>query len=1547
MDRKMKKILLFIAIFFIGTIPTMAREVNFKELNAAVEEKGATWYYVVGEYVFTSTYGQKDNTKLSIQDFMLGARTIAEADGAIKGDNIYDAMTINYVKKDGSEWKIQNNYLGKTDLKQKLSATDDNKKINIKYIDYEIFKTPTAAKLDLGYGESSNNYQTLIETTYGFTGGNAANSENLKLASNGTNQYTLTGLLKRFDGTLNNVFQGEDLTKYYFSYYVDFENKDLVTDDSTITIKALNQQGSEKTTSTKTFAKKNFDSDTGIAMLFAYKPTSEYQKLEITLDYDGEKEIYAPTTYTIDLSKLRIQEESNLTMNKEIPQADLATFADWKYQNPDTVTYDYSKETNTLTLGGVLAPQEIDNTKAKFPTEEAKGYYVLVNFNSEDFIPGKTTIKMQKGESTKTLKDEIDATGVSVLIALDPDAVTKTITVTVDLDGEGNQYYGKDYTINWEGLTLEKKTEIKVEEGQEFTDDLETIDTNVADKLNIENWDKESIEKVSIKQTGATAEITGVLPKTSEVEGITNKTGYYVPVVITLSENYKENETTVTVSYNNSKMRAIALESNITLYDDTKILIFQPLEEDKTSFDVIVDLDGEKTEYAPYTITFDYSKLTLQKATVMSDTDVQATIPEGTDKDHFENVYGYEFKDELKVTREGNVFKITGDVHEQEISKDVFTGDEVTNFYIPYNINPTGAIKGKTTVTRPIKQGTENPVSTINDDYGLSVLLSIQPDKVANCKEEPNNCQFEFTVDLDGSEEQYTPSKFIIDYSGVNLVKYIKATFENPKSDATVIKLYSGETIAKEKVTTPEYDKYHEFVKWTIGDTDTEFKFGETTITQDTNIKPNWKVLVNEYVNDKVSSIVEIENYNKPTIEGTDITLNITKNNVSKDKLSDILVPIISEVLKTNEIEKVTLKLGEETSVDITSSEDIKNNIENTLLSGKDDLDDLIAKTITISFEKKANTLVEFDKKEDYNLKFTADFRVVKNESDLTNALAASEVKTIYVTEGFTVESEHEINRNITISGTDSKNTITSNGQNSVFKVTSGEVTFDNIKLTGAKVGILANTGTVTLNNIDLSDNTEAGMELNGRVTLKGDKSKITYTNEAYEKPLIRIPKTQKNNHTIEVTGLTKVDTLYDVKKFDKNSGYDAEQDVYIGDELVAKNYDYINHYLDATKSNKWLRLVYIADRTITNKPVVYTVYFDKEKGVGEGNNAEPDKDIKYLTTFDGTLGTYTVDKWSSGGNTYNYGEVNPTKDGSYGIIYKVEYKAGTVEVGDEQSLINAVKADSNNKIVIVKNEITLTKELDIAASDISITGKVSGVDTIKGVLNGKIKVTGNNVRLSLMEINGKEVTDSNTKSVVTIAGTGFNSSQVKYKANSIEGNWDNILCYTHENPTTVLFYNVFDGTNATSLIDFKGKLAKDPGENKHSRLIGNDFKGASETKEFIIIEEFEEGAKLDITQTEADFADAHEYGIRIKKPKTKISATIDLGYDWFNSTDKILKIALETDDSTDYSGLKISGGRNFKNKVEIYYLKDSGDGIKFTEEKNNAAGEAELEIRE
>ena len=376
MKKNMKVFAFAVLTFFIVSVPVLARELTLTELGKEIDERVPDAYtaYIVGNYVFTSAH------TLTTQDLMLASRTIklAPEDGLIDTTPSYQKMSIQRITKKTDEnadpigWEIDENSLGTTELK-----LDADNKIDVIYIDYDFVKIPTEASIGKDFaGEHAETYKNLIETTYGFTGGNAQNTEDLNLESIEANNYKLIGLLKKFDSLSPGVFTGEDLTGYYFSFFAEFNDKTLVNDNSVITVKALTKDGEAKDTGT-VFKRNSFDSESGIALLYAYKPASEYQVMEITLDYDGEGDVYTPIVYTIDLSELSVPSLSNAEFSKVIPQPDLTTFESWDYTMPDTVSYDPTN--NGLKLTGYLAPQEINNDLAKFSEEDTTGYYVLVN----------------------------------------------------------------------------------------------------------------------------------------------------------------------------------------------------------------------------------------------------------------------------------------------------------------------------------------------------------------------------------------------------------------------------------------------------------------------------------------------------------------------------------------------------------------------------------------------------------------------------------------------------------------------------------------------------------------------------------------------------------------------------------------------------------------------------------------------------------------------------------------------------------------------------------------------------------------------------------------------------------------------------------------------------------------------------------------------------------------------------------------------------------------------------------------------------------------
>ncbi len=1531
MKKNIKVFAFAILAFFMVSVPVLARELTLTELGKEIDNRapGAYSAYIIGNYVFTS------NHKLTTQDLMLASRTIklTDADGLIDTTPSYQKMSIQRITKkydenaDPTGWEVDINSLGSTALK-----LDENNKIDIKYIDYDFVKIPTEASIGKDFsGEHAETYKQLIETTYGFAGGNVQNTEGLTLSQTETNKYKLIGLLKKFESLNSDVFSGEDLTGYYFSFYAEFNDKNLVNDSSVITIKALTKDGEAKDTGT-VFKRGSFDSESGIVVLYAYKPASEYQVIEVTLDYDGEGDTYTPIVYTIDLSELRVPSLSNAEFSGVIPQTDLEVFKSWNYAKPDTVIYNPTD--NGLKLTGYLASQEINNDLAKFSEEDNTGYYVLVNINSSDFIPGKTTIKMKKGKGTeKLIKDEIDKTGATVLIALSTETSNedKVISVVVDLDGdESDEYLPREYEINWKELALEKSTKLTI--SNNFNDGKE-LDTVIKDNLKVENWFKESIKKVNVKQVKDKVTVTGVLPKINNLTGagFTSEelTGYYLPLVISLEENPKE-QTTITVPCRTCE-NGIKTYTGTTIFDnDNEILLFESLRELNDSFEIIVDLDGEANDYAPNKITVDYSGLTLQKETTIEDTDVEATIPEGSDKDYFINNYGYKFEEvPLTVEREGNTFKISGKVHEQEIEKNVFNEEEETNFYLPYNVNPTGVIKGKTTVTRPINQGKDNATSTISDDYGLSVLFSINPDKVKKCQEESESCQFKFTIDLDGNDDEYMPAEYTIDYSGIDLIKYIKATFELPKGDKKEVKLYSGESVKAEDITTPEYDKYHEFIKWTKNGE--EFTVGETVLTEDATIKPNWEIKDKDYVQDKIDSI-NSDDYSVTLSEDNAINYELKKNDLETNVLSGILEPIIKEILSTSEIEKVTLTLLEGSPVEFSKQDesDIQSNLT-TLLNGKTDLDELIDKNIQISITKKSDALVEFINTGSYNINFTAKYREAKSNEELDDVLnviaSNSNINTIIVTQNFDVKTQKNLSKSIEVKGNTEDITLTGNGLDSIFNVTAGEVVIKDLKLEGATSAIkVQNAATLTIDKVHFTTNDGAAIDVDGG-SLIG--TNLTYNGEKYDYPLVKA----KNGSTINVTAGES--SLKPTKK-EKINEYVKEVPLTkneIGETKVEDtdyNLQYTNYYLDSKVADRWIKMTFVSDRSVTSFPAKYILYFDKEKDYG--NYApEPDSNIEGFTHVSGKVIEHKLSGWKCTNPEHSFhktGEITkPTEEVTYYADYTAVYTSGVKKVNTENGLQDAIReANGTTKdptIIVLENDIALTSILDINNDNIVFTGVASNSKEINGGITGQIKVSANNITFEKINVTGSdELTSGN---LVEVLGSNFRSDHVVYRAG--EGKYTNMLNFNTENVPveTILYFNNFNLKNAKVGINFDNQVkGNTDSERDGITIIGNDFDDSNDEVTFIKMKNITPNTTLKISQSSIMVGNDGTYLLQLDA-----SQEVENFYFtniWFSKStvsdeNKKIKIKINTSEYQDASNMTFKIPTSYGNsKIKIDY---------------------------
>jgi hypothetical protein len=134
MRKKCNKILLALIFMFLCLITTVsAKEITLEELAKEVKviEPDTTYVYIIGEYAFTSEFGN-----LTTQDVMLASRTIevSENSGKTNSDAIYNEMAIvNLESTYDDNWEINGfEYSGNI-----VGTASQKEKYDVKYIDYK------------------------------------------------------------------------------------------------------------------------------------------------------------------------------------------------------------------------------------------------------------------------------------------------------------------------------------------------------------------------------------------------------------------------------------------------------------------------------------------------------------------------------------------------------------------------------------------------------------------------------------------------------------------------------------------------------------------------------------------------------------------------------------------------------------------------------------------------------------------------------------------------------------------------------------------------------------------------------------------------------------------------------------------------------------------------------------------------------------------------------------------------------------------------------------------------------------------------------------------------------------------------------------------------------------------------------------------------------------------------------------------------------------------------------------------------------------------
>ncbi len=1591
MIKNLKKLLAFLFIILLSSItPVFAKEMTLNELGNEIEKynKDAESAYIIGNYVFTSAH------KLTTQDIMLAAKSInttvndgekgPDAATKVTADEIYGKMTINMIKRKydanwapiGWEVPSKNIVVGNTELK-----LDNNKnKIDIRYIDYNYIAKETPSKVEL-IANTDTTYKEVIKKYFTKLG-----KQDLEISTDSTDEVKyLEGLLLKTTTLNDNVFNTEEKTGYYFALALKVPGATAKT-KTTIKVKGAKTE--------KEFTYDNFDVTTadeaGIALLYSVDPDTKDsdKKITITIDFDGSGKEYAAKTYTIDYSRLKFQEDSGMkidleSLNKEAK--DHKTFADLinesfsfvgnrEVDGFDKLTLTKENDKTYKLKGSIFQEKTKYNGLDKADVE---GYFfslVLTAMDGEkEFAAKKSGVTITDDKTIITASAFDTDSSIGLMKKLDDKCAQAgnkekcKFTLTIDNDGNSNKYLPVEYTVDYSEVTFVKNSLITVKD----ISSEESIKTKLKDDY---GWVLKDGYKTNFTVADTNpnlVKVNGLIPIIDKFEDNKTpfsgeaKTGYYL--AFTIHTNIaKQNSTTVKIvhSKDNSTEDKTATGSDFDTSNDIYVLKHLHPNDSNKTFDIVIDIDGEKKEYAPYTLTVDWSGLNFQE--VSSSTNVfLATGSETTtdsgyiskeDKQQLEE-WGYSFEKAgtplLTATSANANYKLTGSVKQQKVSKAGFEDD--TGYYVALKVfGPTADKVGKENINNWTVQFKNekglwmNAVTPSKTDYTngfITVLIKL--------KEDTNKISYK--IDFDGNKNNYLPYEVVIDYSSdFVFIPYYNVTFEYFNNTGTLKKVidqqYKGELINTNKVTDIANFAYHTFDEyWIDKATGEKFALEKTPLNSEITLKAHYTINESEFVKDVIADLNKNDgsslspNYDDKLefkVASNNIIIEVKDYDIKISKLKDVLAGTIAYILNKEEIGSITFDIDGNsekfTKESLAETEQLKEKIKSkltkvftTALATEDETLNNMAidnKQFTLSFEnlaksvKLSNDLASLV----YTFNFKTESAIVMNEEQLKKALTNDSIKNIDIGTSFAVKQQHDITRsNITIKSSSTKeiNTLTGNSIETIFDIKGNNININNLNLTGSKSALTVEAGaSVIVDKVDFNNVTEEGVLVKGNGSFTG--TNLKYASEKYMKPLVKAGNNSTVNVTRDETSKAEKVTIQKVTKYAGNfSG-----DTYFSDTLEADpTYNDVKHYfLNPDIKNRWIEVTFSADRTITQAPCSYRMYYDKDSN--EEYLPEP-KNAGTITQYKDNLATFNVSSWSStDGHEYPTGQIKiPTTSTSYIAKYTASYDDSTVDVVSDETQLNNALTNSNKKYIVVKNKITLENILTISRP-VTLIGSESGSKEIKGSIEGEIVIAAEGVLFDEIKIIGKKIGDKSPHHVITVKQKKFRSDESEYSIEDEDSSFASIIYYEIEEPTTTLFYNKFNA-NVATYIEFNKTvdgMSDTESQVAGSSVIGNLFYDKTNAKTFITINKIKAGTTLRVNQNDLYLTPAKNatfINIKAHAPSEKATLQVSSIFlaDKESSVDKT-KIVIDNTLAEDASGLIINTYKSTAKKFEISY---------------------------
>ncbi len=1581
-----KRITIFIfalVALFISLNTIQAKEVKLSDLNDLLSDD-VNSAYIIGEYLFTSKH------TLTLEDIMLSARSIDVKDktGKTDSDSVYNEMSVigiskSYLNDDDMEgyWEYDNNVSGTTKI-------DSDTKLNIKYVDYVYVKEDSKFEVNLNL-TTSGKYKTYLEDKVGFEGGNLSHSEELSLNSEGK----LSGLLYRYDELPETTFSGSDRTGYYFGFVIKVPN---ATDATKITIQGKN---------TKQIPYSSFDETTigeeGIAILYSIDPKNTNKSIKITVDLDGDGEVYEKNEYTIDYSELRFQEDSTYEVKlNSATAADKTIMSGWGYNSTKNSKLDLS---NGI-LTGKLVEQEL--ISEAFGELKRTGYYFDFTFEFPNELQSDKDkvvveqLKDDKGNSVvKTFdrKNYDENDNLTILFRFDPetscepDGTNCRLYFRIDLDGKENKYLPVVYTIDYSKVTFEKSSFFTVN----------ALTEDESNKFADSGWSKKEGYYTEITEVGDKAntyKVSGLLPIFDDKEWKkdpfnSENTLYYLGLVLKLTNAPESmidgsgiNKDTIDIKFFNDDVEdKLFIKSTDDLNDKKEISILKALRSSNDDgsavkptdkhFTITVDLDGNEEEYAPYTVTIDYSDLRFQDESrgnvdfnVLDYSTLKEEDPEKIELD------SYKFDAE---TVKGVTIKENNDQPERPVSKVGITG-----VIKQQTLNETSGFESNEGYFVPIKIEFPKDENLKEFDHSWTLILNNENGSTFEYKPKDNEYEQGWVMVLfrvyDGGKNGVKSIKYKMDFDGPSNSKDHKGNafipyeyeikYDDLKFETEDVLTYSYRNSNGEKVVPKDIisqnTKYRTFDKWTKDGEDVTSGFVPEK-DKDVTLVAHWNLNVDEFIKDLVEDLDgDATDYSSDftskfdvTKDGNTITFDIKDATMKLSDMDETTIPgAIAYILEKGEVQEITLEtaIKNKTNKKVTFTKDGTNDVLQAaaLLDLKAKIKNgakaLFEDVLSTDYEGMTLNKMAVNQSEYkiavgavdetvtltdsniYTVKFTTNATAVISEEELKNALANPSIKNITIAGDFNVKNQQVINNPVTISSPDEQqHTITAeeNALNeSIFKINTNSVNIHDLKLTGAKTAItVESSGALTFGSLDLSGNTEAGVEVKSNGTVSGDK--LTMSNETYNVPAIRAEKNGTTN--VRLTDkASKNATKVTKEKINKYEDLVKDEPEYSGNGDTKEqdaSYNYYNYYTDSNHSKIYQTKLFNLEGGYRVEFIRYNLYNEKVTLPSEDGN------YKFLTMFSREGHEYNIMGFSKNNNgsttpsddtgecklpsyVIDKDELIATEDATYYNSYCIKLKTGAKIVSDKDAFEAAVKDDSTDEIYITKDStidlstetLDIKKKLTIVGQGTNVTLKVKGINIeASEVFMQRLKIDVNADQSAEALINVSNGANEFTLWQSTVKNTSNN--KVK-----------NAIKYSSTKAIADIRWNTFDSNNISeSYINIDTALASG------TDIYLNTFKaltGEENTKTAaILIKKFAEDlTELDGTSGARIGANTFNtgYGVKFSKEISGQNAFIAI------ETSNEINVAVEYDDThKTFENVKFKADYQ---KVKIKYFKDN-----------------------